>query len=134
MSTHSSTGAPAPAVLVLEDGRTFAGTAYGAVGETVGEAVFNTGMTGYQETLTDPSYRGQVVVMTAPHVGNTGWNDEDNESRDGRIWVAGLIVRDLSKRVSNWRAERSLEEAVSYTHLTLPTIHVECRSRWSPDH
>ncbi|SMC77734.1 glutamine-hydrolyzing carbamoyl-phosphate synthase small subunit [Janibacter indicus] len=108
MSTHSSTGAPAPAVLVLEDGRTFAGTAYGAVGETVGEAVFNTGMTGYQETLTDPSYRGQVVVMTAPHVGNTGWNDEDDES--SRIHVAGYVVRDPALRPSNWRSQRTLED------------------------
>ena len=98
----------APAVLVLEDGRTFAGTAYGAVGETVGEAVFSTGMTGYQETLTDPSYRGQVVVMTAPHVGNTGWNDEDDES--GRIHVAGYVLRDPAIRPSNWRSRRSLED------------------------
>ena len=104
MSQHST----APAVLVLEDGRTFAGTAYGAVGETVGEAVFSTGMTGYQETLTDPSYRGQVVVMTAPHVGNTGWNDEDDES--GRIHVAGYVLRDPAIRPSNWRSRRSLED------------------------
>jgi carbamoyl-phosphate synthase small subunit len=100
-----------PAVLVLEDGRTFAGTAYGAVGETVGEAVFSTGMTGYQETLTDPSYRGQVVVMTAPHVGNTGWNDEDDES--GRIHVAGYVLRDPAIRPSNWRSRRSLEEELT---------------------
>ena len=104
MSQHST----APAVLVLEDGRTFAGTAYGAVGETVGEAVFSTGMTGYQETLTDPSYRGQVVVMTAPHVGNTGWNDEDDES--SRIHVAGYVLRDPAIRPSNWRSRRSLED------------------------
>jgi carbamoyl-phosphate synthase small subunit len=78
------------------------------VGETVGEAVFSTGMTGYQETLTDPSYHRQVVVMTAPHVGNTGWNDEDDESR--RIWVAGYAVRDPALRPSNWRSRRSLEE------------------------
>ena len=77
-----------PAILVLEDGRTFPGEAFGAPGETFGEAVFSTGMTGYQETLTDPSYHRQVVVMTAPHVGNTGMNDEDQESR--RIWVSGL--------------------------------------------
>ena len=69
------------AILVLEDGRTFRGEAYGAVGTTVGEAVFATGMTGYQETLTDPSYAGQIVVMTAPHIGNTGVNDEDDEPR-----------------------------------------------------
>ncbi|HEY3201763.1 MAG TPA: carbamoyl-phosphate synthase domain-containing protein, partial [Actinomycetes bacterium] len=78
------------AVLVLEDGRAFHGEAYGAIGETVGEAVFATGMTGYQETLTDPSYHRQVVVQTAPHIGNTGVNDEDGES--DRIWVAGYVV------------------------------------------
>ncbi|HWH27632.1 MAG TPA: glutamine-hydrolyzing carbamoyl-phosphate synthase small subunit [Mycobacteriales bacterium] len=98
----------APAVLVLEDGRTFRGAAYGAVGETFGEAVFNTGMTGYQETLTDPSYHKQVVVMTAPHIGNTGVNDEDPES--GRIWVSGYVVRDPSRVRSSWRAQRSLDE------------------------
>ncbi len=97
-----------PAILVLEDGRTFHGEAYGAVGETVGEAVFNTGMTGYQETLTDPSYHRQVVVQTAPHIGNTGVNDEDPESR--RIWVAGYVVRDPARRVSSWRATRSLDD------------------------
>ena len=99
---------PIPAVLVLEDGRTFTGQAYGAVGTTVGEAVFSTGMSGYQETLTDPSYHRQVVVMTAPHIGNTGVNDEDPES--GRIWVAGYVVRDPARRASNWRATRSLDE------------------------
>ena len=97
-----------PAVLVLEDGRVFRGEAYGAVGETVGEAVFSTGMTGYQETLTDPSYHRQVVVMTAPHIGNTGVNDEDNES--ARIWVAGYVVRDPAVRPSSWRSRRSLED------------------------
>ena len=97
-----------PAVLVLEDGRIFRGQSFGAVGEALGEAVFSTGMTGYQETLTDPSYRGQVVVMTSPHVGNTGMNDEDPESR--RIWVSGYVVRDPSPVVSNWRATRSLED------------------------
>ena len=97
-----------PAILVLEDGRTFHGEAYGAEGETFGEAVFNTGMTGYQETLTDPSYHRQVVVMTAPHIGNTGVNDEDPES--GRIWVAGYVVRDPARRPSNWRSRRSLDE------------------------
>ncbi len=96
------------AILVLEDGRTFHGDAYGAIGETVGEAVFSTGMTGYQETLTDPSYHGQVVVMTAPHVGNTGVNDEDGES--SRIWVAGYVVRDPARLASSWRANRTLTE------------------------
>src|ERR1700712_2771254 len=94
------------AIMVLEDGRTFHGESYGALGETVGEAVFSTGMTGYQETLTDPSYHRQVVVMPAPHVGNTGVNDEDDESR--RIWVAGYVVRDPARRPSNWRSQRSL--------------------------
>ncbi|MFD3960123.1 carbamoyl-phosphate synthase domain-containing protein, partial [Streptomyces bacillaris] len=99
------------AVLVLEDGRAFRGRAYGAVGETFGEAVFSTGMTGYQETLTDPSYHRQVVVMTAPHVGNTGVNDEDPES--GRIWVSGYVVRDPARRPSNWRSQRSLDEELA---------------------
>lgn len=96
------------AILVLEDGRRFRGEAYGALGETFGEAVFATAMTGYQETLTDPSYHRQVVVMTAPHVGNTGWNDEDDES--SRIWVAGYVVRDPARVASNWRARRSLDD------------------------
>ncbi|MCG7253230.1 glutamine-hydrolyzing carbamoyl-phosphate synthase small subunit [Corynebacterium hadale] len=111
-----------PAALVLGDGNVYRGTAFGAVSAdcgsqdsatsepVYGEAVFTTGMSGYQETMTDPSYHRQIVVMTAPQIGNTGWNDEDNESRGNRIWVAGLIIRDVSKRVSSWRAERSLEE------------------------
>jgi carbamoyl-phosphate synthase small subunit len=98
----------APAIMVLEDGRTFHGESYGAEGETFGEAVFNTGMTGYQETLTDPSYHRQVVVMTAPHIGNTGVNDEDPESR--RIWVAGYVVRDPARVPSSWRSVRTLDE------------------------
>jgi len=98
------------AVLVLEDGRVFTGRALGATGTTVGEIVFNTGMTGYQETLTDPSYHRQIVVMTAPHIGNTGMNDEDPES--SRIWVAGFVVRDPAIRPSSWRATRSLEDAL----------------------
>src|SRR5438067_8469947 len=100
-----------PALLVLEDGRVFTGMAYGAVGETFGEAVFATGMTGYQETLTDPSYHRQVVVMTAPHISNTGVNREDDES--GRIWVAGYAVRDPSRTASNWRASGGLEERLA---------------------
>lgn len=100
-----------PAILVLEDGRTFTGDAYGAAGETFGEAVFNTGMTGYQETLTDPSYHRQVVVQTAPHIGNTGVNDEDPESR--RIWVAGYVVRDPARRPSSWRATGSLDDQLA---------------------
>ncbi|MEU3298307.1 MULTISPECIES: glutamine-hydrolyzing carbamoyl-phosphate synthase small subunit [unclassified Streptomyces] len=106
--TTSTRGTRVPAVLVLEDGRIFRGRAYGAVGVTFGEAVFSTGMTGYQETLTDPSYHRQVVVMTAPHVGNTGVNDEDPESQ--RIWVSGYVVRDPARIPSNWRAQRSLDE------------------------
>ena len=97
-----------PALLILEDGRTFSGRSYGAVGSTVGEAVFSTGMTGYQETLTDPSYHRQVVVMTAPHVGNTGVNGEDDESH--RIWVSGFVVRDPALRPSSWRSTGSLED------------------------
>ena len=97
-----------PAVLVLEDGTRYAGRAYGAIGRTLGEVVFATGMTGYQETLTDPSYAGQIVVMTAPHVGNTGVNDEDMES--SRIWVSGYVVRDPSRVVSNYRANGSLDD------------------------
>ena len=96
------------AVLVLEDGRTMHGDAYGAVGTTFGEAVFTTGMSGYQETLTDPSYHRQIVTMTTPHVGNTGVNDEDPES--GRIWVAGYVVRDPSRVASNWRSTGTLED------------------------
>jgi carbamoyl-phosphate synthase small subunit len=99
------------ALLVLEDGRTFAGEAYGAVGRCVGEAVFSTAMTGYQETLTDPSYHGQVVVQTAPHIGNTGVNDEDDES--SRIWVSGYVVRDPSPRPSSWRSRRSLDDELA---------------------
>ena len=98
------------AVLVLEDGRTYTGTAFGAVGETLGEAVFSTGMSGYQETLTDPSYHRQIVVATAPQIGNTGWNGEDAESRGDKIWVAGYAVRDPSPRASNWRATGTLED------------------------
>jgi carbamoyl-phosphate synthase small subunit len=93
---------------VLEDGRTFRGTSFGAPGETFGEAVFATGMSGYQETLTDPSYHRQVVVQTAPHIGNTGMNTTDEESR--RVWVAGYVVREPSRVSSNWRSERSLDD------------------------
>jgi carbamoyl-phosphate synthase small subunit len=99
-----------PALLVLEDGRTFHGESFGAEGETFGEAVFSTGMTGYQETLTDPSYHRQVVVMTAPHVGNTGMNDEDPESR--KIWVSGYVVRDPARVPSSWRSRRTLDDAL----------------------
>jgi len=103
------------AVLVLEDGKRYDGYAYGARGVTTGEIVFATGMTGYQETLTDPSYAGQIVLMTAPHIGNTGANDLDMESR--RIWVAGYIVRDPSRIVSNFRAERSLDNDLEHENV-----------------
>lgn len=96
------------AFLVLDDGKIFEGESWGSEGETYGEAVFSTGMTGYQETLTDPSYHRQVVIMTAPHIGNTGMNRTDEESR--KIWVSGFVVRDPSPIVSNWRSERSLED------------------------
>ena len=99
------------ALLVLEDGYVLRGRSYGATGRTVGEIVFNTGMTGYQETLTDPSYHRQIVVMTAPHVGNTGVNDEDRES--SRIWVAGYVVRDPARRASSWRSRRELEDELT---------------------
>ena len=108
------------AVLVLEDGRVFSGEAFGASGTAFGEAVFTTGMTGYQETLTDPSYRRQVVVATAPQIGNTGWvtdsgtklaaddSDDGDDNESGRIWVAGFVIRDLSPRPSNWRSTTDL--------------------------
>ncbi|WP_309974550.1 glutamine-hydrolyzing carbamoyl-phosphate synthase small subunit [Arthrobacter oryzae] len=105
--TAPETESSSPAVLVLEDGRIFRGRSYGATGTALGEAVFATGMTGYQETITDPSYARQLVVQTAPHIGNTGVNADDAESR--RIWVAGYIVRDAARRPSNWRSERSLD-------------------------
>ncbi|UNK72471.1 glutamine-hydrolyzing carbamoyl-phosphate synthase small subunit [Microbacterium sp. H1-D42] len=105
-----TTQTPDSAVLVLEDGTRYVGRAYGARGTTLGEVVFATGMSGYQETLTDPSYAGQIVLQTAPHIGNTGMNSEDNES--SKIWVAGYIVRDPARRVSNWRAEESLDDAL----------------------
>ncbi len=123
----------APALLVLEDGTTFRGTAYGADGETFGEAVFNTAMTGYQETLTDPSYCRQIVTMTAPHIGNTGINDEDSESR--RIWVSGFVIRDPSPVASSWRSARSLDDelraagvtAIAITGTRALTLHLRER-------
>ena len=109
-----------PAVLVLENGEHYTGTGYGALGQTLGEAVFCTAMTGYQETLTDPSYHRQIVVATAPQIGNTGWNRQDGESRigntgqsgddSGKIWVSGYAVRNPTRRVSSWRATSSLED------------------------
>lgn len=105
--THSSL-LPDPAVLVLEDGTTVRGSAYGARGARLGEVVFATGMTGYQETLTDPSYAGQIVVQTAPHIGNTGANAADMES--ARIWVRGYAVREASRIASSHRSEQTLDE------------------------
>jgi carbamoyl-phosphate synthase small subunit len=99
------------AILVLEDGKVFTGKQYGIEGKTLGELVFATGMTGYQETLTDPSYAGQIVVQTAPHIGNTGVNTRDEES--DKIWVAGYVVRDPSRIVSNFRSEKSLDDELA---------------------
>jgi carbamoyl-phosphate synthase small subunit len=105
------TGGRAPALLALEDGTTLRGTSFGAEGETFGEAVFNTGMAGYQEVLTDPSYAGQIVTMTSPHQGNYGLNALDPES--GRVQVAGFAVREASRRASSWRSERTLHEELA---------------------
>ena len=99
-----------PALLMLEDGTSFRGSSFGASGTVLGEAVFNTGMAGYQEVLTDPSYRRQIVTMTAPHIGNYGMNDADAESSG--IQVAGFVVREAARRASNWRAERELPESL----------------------
>ncbi|HTP14786.1 MAG TPA: glutamine-hydrolyzing carbamoyl-phosphate synthase small subunit [Streptosporangiaceae bacterium] len=103
-------------MLMLEDGTVFRGTAFGAEGETFGEMVFNTAMTGYQETLTDPSYRRQIVAMTAPHIGNTGVNDTDPESR--QIWVSGYVVREPARIASSWRAQRSLADELRTQGVT----------------
>jgi carbamoyl-phosphate synthase small subunit len=116
------------AILMLEDGRVFNGTAYGREGTTLGELVFATGMTGYQETLTDPSYAGQIVVQTAPHIGNTGVNSEDEES--DQIWVAGYVVRDPSRMVSNHRAESSLDkELEKYSVVGISGIDTRALTR-----
>ena len=113
-TVHPTTGRPA--ILVLEDGTTFRGMSFGAGGESFGEMVFNTGMTGYQETLTDPSYARQIVAMTAPHIGNTGVNDTDPESR--RIWVSGYVVREPARIASNWRSQRSLQAELARQGVT----------------
>ena len=116
------------AILLLEDGKVFYGEAYGAEGSTLGEIVFATGMTGYQETLTDPSYAGQIVVQTAPHIGNTGVNSRDEES--SKIWVAGYVVRDASRVVSNFRAEGSLDdELVKYGIVSIKGIDTRALTR-----
>lgn len=116
------------AKLVLEDGRVFEGNPYGKIGESLGELVFATGMTGYQETLTDPSYAGQIVVQTAPHIGNTGVNSRDEESN--RVWVAGYVVRDPSRIVSNFRSESSLEqELLKYQVVGISGIDTRALTR-----
>jgi carbamoyl-phosphate synthase small subunit len=99
-----------PAVLALADGAVFRGESIGAPGHTTGEVVFNTSLTGYQEILTDPSYCRQIVTLTYPHIGNTGWNDEDDEAR--QVFAAGLVVRDVPRRMSNFRAQMTLESAL----------------------
>nr|WP_157374930.1 glutamine-hydrolyzing carbamoyl-phosphate synthase small subunit [Arthrobacter alpinus] len=116
---------PAQALLILEDGRTFRGTSYGAQGTALGEAVFTTGMTGYQETLTDPSYARQLIVQTAPHIGNTGVNAADNEST--KIWAAGYVVRDAARRPSNWRSEGTLDDEL-ITHGVVGIQGVDTRA------
>jgi carbamoyl-phosphate synthase small subunit len=116
MTAAAAAGRARPAILVLEDGLTFHGASFGADGETFGEMVFNTGMTGYQETLTDPSYARQIVAMTAPHIGNTGVNDEDPESR--QIWVSGYVVREPARLASSWRAQRSLQDELAAQGIT----------------
>jgi carbamoyl-phosphate synthase small subunit len=116
MTVLAQAASPWPAMLVLEDGRTFRGTAFGAEGEAFGEMVFSTGMTGYQETLTDPSYCRQIVAMTAPHIGNTGMNDDDPESR--RIWVSGYVIREPARIASSWRAVRSLADELRAQGVT----------------
>ena len=96
------------AILVLEDGTVFEGESVGAPGLSVGEVVFNTAMTGYQEMLTDPSYARQMITLTYPHIGNTGMNDQDDEAT--KVWASGLIVRDVPRRPSNWRNQASLQD------------------------
>lgn len=103
------------AMIVLEDGFVLRGKAFGTMGRTLGEVVFATGMTGYQESLTDPSYHRQILVMTAPHIGNTGMNTTDSES--SKIWVSGFVVRDPSRYASNWRSETELEDELSAQHI-----------------
>ena len=116
------------ALLVLEDGKVFTGLSYGSEGKSLGEVVFCTGMTGYQETLTDPSYAGQIVVQTAPHIGNTGVNKRDEES--SKVWVAGYVVRDASRIVSNFRSEDSLDnELVKYGVVGIRGIDTRALTR-----
>jgi carbamoyl-phosphate synthase small subunit len=121
------------AVLVLEDGQVFIGRSYGAAGIAYGEAVFSTGMTGYQETITDPSYCGQVVIQTAPHIGNTGWNEEDNESQ--QIWVSGYVVRDPARRTSNWRSTSDLAQELKAQNIVgISDVDTRALTRHLRDH
>jgi carbamoyl-phosphate synthase small subunit len=113
------------ALLVLEDGTVFTGRSFGAVGEQVGEVVFNTGMTGYQEILTDPSYRGQMVVMTYPHIGNTGINDQDPEA--GEPHIRALLVRNACRRESSWRARQSLAQYLA-EHEIMALTDIDTRA------
>ncbi|MFI4954288.1 MAG: glutamine-hydrolyzing carbamoyl-phosphate synthase small subunit [Gammaproteobacteria bacterium] len=117
-----------PAILALADGTIFRGTSIGALGQTVGEVVFNTAMTGYQEILSDPSYAQQIVTLTYPHIGNVGVNRHDNES--SKAWAAGLIIRDLSLTVSNWRAEQTLPEyLIQNNTVAIADIDTRCLTR-----
>src|SRR5881396_3899586 len=113
------------AILVLEDGRTFHGASFGAEGETLGEMVFNTSMTGYQEILTDPSYAGQIVAMTYPLIGNYGVNEDDVESR--KPWVEGFVVREASRIASNWRSTESLDSYLKRSDI-VGLEHVDTRA------
>jgi carbamoyl-phosphate synthase small subunit len=113
-----------PAVLALADGSVFSGIAIGAEGQAVGEVVFNTAMTGYQEILSDPSYAEQLITLTYPHIGNTGVNQQDRES--SRIWAKGLIIRDLAQTVSSWRAQHSLSEYL-ITHQVVGIAEIDTR-------
>ncbi len=120
--------------LALADGTIFPGYAYGADGTTSGEVVFTTGMTGYQEVLTDPSYTGQLVTMTAPQIGNTGINREDDESVDGKPQVSGFILRDPSLEASSWRSEQSLHDYLCKHHITaIGGIDTRRLTRWIRD-
>ena len=113
-----------PALLVLEDGSVFHGQSIGATGSTTGEVVFNTAMTGYQEILTDPSYRRQIVTLTYPQIGNTGVNPEDFES--DQVWAAGLVIRQTPKRLSNWRSRQSLNDFL-HEQNTVAIANVDTR-------
>ena len=115
-------GSPPPAILALSDGTVFTGSSIGAPGHTVGEVVFNTSMTGYQEILTDPSYCQQIVTLTYPHIGNYGVNDEDVESR--RVFAAGLIIKDLAMQASNFRQTQTLSAFEDKVDVNLSSLKV----------